>query len=208
MSLGDHIAPFVTEHLGGAFEKRPPMPDNRRRVAGRARGRVLEVGAGTGFNLPYYRRDAVDELVVTDALEGMLRRAGRRARTTGLRVTLTRAAVERLPFPDASFDTVVATFVLCSVDDQELALHEIRRVLAPGGRYVFLEHVRSDDPALARRQDQLEGLWRRACFGCRPNRDTLPRVQAAFSVEEVDRAELPFGPRIVRPYVLGSAIRS
>src|SRR5207248_4118083 len=128
----------------------------------------------------------VAELVVTDRLPGMLRRAEKRADQTGRKAQFRPADGERLPFEDGSFDTVVASLVLCSVDDQDRVLAEIDRVLKPGGRYLFLEHVRSDDPALARKQDRYEGLWKTVCFGCHPNRDTLPRIQAAFEVEEVE----------------------
>ncbi len=205
MSLRDRLEPPLYELLGRPAERKPFVVEGRRRLLAAAEGRVLEVGAGTGFNVPHYP-SAVESLVLTDELAGMVRRAGRRALASRREVTTVRAPVERLPFEDGSFDTVVASLLLCSVDDQDRALGEIRRVLRPGGRYLFLEHVRSEDPAAARRQDRLEPLWRRLTFGCRPNRDTLSRIEAAFAVEEVERAELPMGPAIVRPYVLGRAV--
>jgi ubiquinone/menaquinone biosynthesis C-methylase UbiE len=204
VSVADRLAPVFTELLGGAFERKPFIAEARRRLVGPAEGRVLEVGGGTGFNLPHYG-GAVSELVVADPNDGMLRRARRRAAKVGRRIETRRAPAEALPFADASFDTVVGSLVLCSVADQERALAEIRRVLEPGGRYLFLEHVRSDDPKLARRQDQLERIWRVVAFGCHPNRPTLSRIESVFDVEEVERGELPAGARIVRPYVLGHA---
>ena len=171
-----------------------------------ATGRVLEIGGGTGFNLPYYGDD-VAELVVTDPLEGMLVRVARRARQVGRPVVTRRASAETLPFEDGSFDTIVGSLVLCSVDDQERALAEMRRVLRPGGSYLFLEHVRADDPKLARKQDRLEGIWGVVAFGCHPNRDTLARIEAAFEVGELERGMTPMGPKIVRPFVLGHATR-
>jgi ubiquinone/menaquinone biosynthesis C-methylase UbiE len=147
---------------------------------------VLEVGAGTGFNRPHYP-PGVSELIVTDRLDGMLDRARKRAAEVGRAVVTKRVTGESLPYEDASFDTVVASFVLCSVEEQDPVLAELRRVLKPGGRYLFLEHVR---------------------FGCRCNRDTLPRIEAAFEVEEVEQGEAPKGPpKIVRPYVLGRAVK-
>jgi SAM-dependent methyltransferase len=206
--LGDHIAPFVTDLVGGPFEKKPFAVEHRRKLLAPAEGRVLEIGAGTGFNLPHYPA-SVTELVVTDRLDGMLRRAQKRAAATGREIEVARAAGESLPYEDGSFDTVVASFVLCSVDEQDAVLGEFRRVLKPGGRYLFLEHVRSDDPDLARRQDRYEGLWKTVCFGCRCNRDTLPRIEAAFQVDEVERGEVPSGPpKIVRPFVLGHASKA
>jgi SAM-dependent methyltransferase len=204
VGLSDRLAPVCTDLLGRAFERKPFVVEHRRTLVAPASGRVLEIGGGTGFNLPYYG-EGVSELVVTDPLGGMLRRVERRARTLGRRITTRRASAEALPFEDGSFDTVVGSLVLCSVEDQERALAEIRRVLRPGGTYLFLEHVRADDAKLARRQDQLEGIWGVVAFGCHPNRDTLRRIEAAFEVEELERGETPMGPRIVRPFVLGRA---
>jgi SAM-dependent methyltransferase len=205
MGLGDHLAPILTDTLGGQFEKKPWTIEHRRKLLAPAEGRVLEIGAGTGFNLPHYP-EGIRELVVTDRLDGMLRRAQKRAAKAGRKIEAERVTGESLPYDDNSFDTVVASLVLCSVDDQDRVLAEIGRVLRPGGMYLFMEHVRSDDPALARRQDRFEGLWKAVCFGCHPNRDTLPCIQAAFQVEEVERGELPAGaPKIVRPFVLGRA---
>src|SRR5207245_941106 len=130
---------------------------------------------------------------VTGPLEGMLSRTRRRAENVGRGLEPRQASAEALPFEDASFDTVVGSLVLCSVEDQDRALAEIRRVLKPGGRYLFLEHVRSDNPKLARKQDKLEGIWGIVAFGCHPNRDTFPRIAAAFEVEEVEQGETPAG---------------
>ena len=199
MGLGDHIAPFVTDFVGNRFEKKPFAVEHRRKLLSPAQGRVLEVGVGTGFNLPHYPS--------ARHRTGRHRPARRHAQSraearldVGREIVAERVAGESLPYPDGSFDTVVASFVLCSVDEQDRVLGEFRRVLKPGGRYLFLEHVRSDDPKLARKQDRYEGLWKAVCFGCHCNRDTLPRIQAAFEVEEVEHGELPAGPpKIVRP---------
>ena len=203
MGLGDRIAPSLLDVAGGSMEKKPEIVAGRRKLVAPAEGHILEVGAGTGFNLQHYPADATD-LTLTDGLDGMLSRARKRAAKLGRTVTTTTAPVESLPFEDGTFDTVVASLLLCSVADQDEALAEIRRVLAPGGQYLFLEHVRSDDPALARKQDSMEGVWRVICFGCHPNRETLPRIEAAF---EVEQGALPSGPRIVRPYVRGRAVK-
>jgi len=208
VGLGDHIAPFLMDTLGSSFEKKPFSIENRTKLLATAEGSVLEIGAGTGFNMPYYPA-AVSAITITDPLDGMLARASKRAAKEGKEVVATQASAEELPFEDGSFDTVVGSLVLCSVGDQERALAEIRRVLRPGGRYLFLEHVRSEDPARARSQDRWEGIWKTVCFGCHPNRDTLTQIGSAFAVEEVERGETPGAvPKIVRPYVLGRAVKT
>ena len=204
MAIRDRLAPAIYDLMGGPIEKKPRIVANRRKLLAAAEGRVLEVGAGTGFNLPHYPA-GVDQLTLTDGMDGMPRRARKRAERVGRKVETTTAPVESLPFEDASFDTVVVSLLLWSVDDQDRALGEIRRVLKPGGQYLFLEHVRSDDQKIAGRQDRLDGLWSALVMGCHPNRDTLPRIEAAFAVDEVERDVLPMGPKIVRPYVLGRA---
>ncbi len=120
----------------------------------------------------------------------MLRRLEHAARVAGRSTTVLRAAAEDLPFDDATFDTVVSTLVLCGVSDQARAAREIRRVLRPGGRLLFVEHVRSDDPVLARRQARLNWLNRLlAGCDCRPTLDTLQR--GGFAVGDVVDGELP-----------------
>jgi ubiquinone/menaquinone biosynthesis C-methylase UbiE len=183
--------------------ERAGMADRRRRLLASARGRVLEIGAGTGLNLPFYT-GAVSELVLTEPEEPMARRLAKRA--AGRAIVSARA--EALPFPDASFDTVVSTLVLCTVEDPAAALAEARRVLRPGGRLLFIEHVRADG-ALARWQDRLEGVWRHVGNGCHANRDTLTTLSAhGFAVRDVETATWRKMPRLVRPLILGHAVRT
>ncbi len=177
----------------------------RRSQLAAARGRVVEIGAGTGANVAHYP-DTVDELVLTEPDDAMLKRLRRRAAARPA-ATVVQASAEQLPFPDASFDTAVTTIALCTVTSPAEALREVRRVLRPGGQLLFAEHVRSEDPGLARWQDRLERPWRVIAGGCHPNRDTLAAIRAAgFDVQELERGELPAGPRLVRPYVLGRAV--
>jgi ubiquinone/menaquinone biosynthesis C-methylase UbiE len=145
----------------------------RRWLAGGARGRTLDLGAGTGRNLPLLA-GAAPSVAVDPHLPALLR-AARRGRAAGVSLVVARA--EALPFRDGAFDTVVCGLVLCSVDDPAAALAEVRRVLAPGGAVRALEHVRARSPLLARAQDLLQPAWTRVSGGCRPNRDT----EAAFS---------------------------
>ena len=178
----------------------------RQRLAAQARGRTLEIGAGTGANLRYYG-DEVTDLVLTEPNEHMRRRLGPAAAATGLPVRVVDAPAASLGFPDGSFDSVVGTLVLCSVDDPEAALAEARRVLAPGGRLLLFEHIRSTDPSVARSQDKRERLWGRIAGGCHPNRDTAASVRAAgFEFERLETFDLR-GPRIVRPHMLATAVQ-
>jgi ubiquinone/menaquinone biosynthesis C-methylase UbiE len=169
-----------------------------------ARGRVLEIGVGTGLSLAHY--PPVEEIVGVDPSEPMLRRA--RSRATGSNVALVEAPAEQLPFEDDSFDTVVSMAVLCTVDDPPRVLREIGRVLRPDGQFLFLEHVRSDSAKHARRQDRFERVWGVVAGGCHPNRRTLEAIQeAGFDVHEVEHGELPGAVSLVRPYVTGRAVK-
>jgi SAM-dependent methyltransferase len=200
----DRIGPAIADFLGRRWER--DLAPYRRSALAAARGRVLEIGAGTGFNVPHYP-DGVDEVVMTEPGAGLLRRAERRAGESGRRVASVQAFAEELPFEDDSFDTVVSTLVLCSVRDQDEALAEIRRVLKPGGELLFMEHVRAADEKLARWQDRLERPWGVIAMGCHPNRATLERIEAAgFEVEGLRRDELPKVPPIARPMIVGRAV--
>ena len=169
-----------------------------------AAGRVLEIGSGTGANLPYYDKD-LESLVLTEPEPPMLRRLQSKAREEVPQAEVLQASAEDLPFEDDSFDTVVSTLVLCGVDDQPRALREARRVLRPGGRLLFLEHVRADDPGLARFQDRMNWL-NRLVVGCDCNRSTLATIEAEqFEVSQLDRTTMPKAPKFVRPLIVGTA---
>jgi ubiquinone/menaquinone biosynthesis C-methylase UbiE len=170
-----------------------------------AAGRTLEVGAGTGANLDLYP-DAVDQLLLAEPDPHMMRRLGPRAAAAGRPVELLAAPAERLPLEDASVDSVVFTLVLCTAPDPAAALAESARVLRPGGRLLFLEHVRSHDPGVARWQDRLHTPWRLFGDGCHCNRDTLATIEASpFTVESAESGKMPKAPPIVRPVTRGSA---
>jgi ubiquinone/menaquinone biosynthesis C-methylase UbiE len=180
------------------------LRDRRRSLLADARGDVLEIGAGTGLNVPHYPA-AVTSLTLTEPERPLISRIEDRAHRHGRQALILRAPAEDLPFDDASFDTAVTTLVLCGVDDQPRAVRELRRVLRPGGTLLFLEHVRSGNGAEARLQDRLNG-FNRLVAGCDCNRHTLATIEAAgFQVERVERGAIPKAPRFVRPLIIGAA---
>jgi SAM-dependent methyltransferase len=169
-----------------------------------ARGVTVELGSGTGLNLPHY--PDVDELILTEPEPAMRVRLERKLRRIGGSARVLGAPAERLPFADGSVDTVVSTLVLCTVESPDRALREVGRVLRPDGQLLFLEHVRSDSPTLAAWQDRLAGPWRRFAEGCRCNRPTIDVIKACeLRIDQVRNLSWRGMPPIVRPLVAGRA---
>lgn len=180
------------------------LREMRRELLAEASGRTIDLGAGTGANLDLYPQN-VTEVVMAEPDPHMLKqlqtKAGGRAG-----VEVVQASAQELPFADDSFDTAIFTLVLCTVPDPQAALAETARVLKPGGKLLFIEHVRSRDPSLARWQDRLEAPWRFLGDGCHCNRDTAGTIaQSPFEVERIEHGRMPKAPRIVRPLIYGRA---
>ena len=195
----------ATYDLFNGPAERAGLREQRHDLLTQATGATIEIGAGTGLNLPHYP-PAVTRLALIEPDPHMSRRLRRRAARPGRDVEIRSASADRLPFPDASFDTAVVTFTLCSVPDEQAALREITRVLVPGGRLLFLEHVRSADPRIAAKQDKVPFPY--PLIGCHPNRDTLREINASpLAVESVRTGELPKAPEIERPMIVGTARR-
>ena len=185
------------------------LGDLRRALLAGARGRVVEIGSGTGVNLDLYGEGIEDlTLIEPDPHMGakLRERLADRA-VDGAPARLVAAPAEAIPFADDTFDTAVATLVLCTIPDPVAAIAELARVLKPGGHLLFIEHVRSADPGTARWQDRLEKPWRFLADGCHCNRDTEATLGAsAFQVEGVEHGVLPKSPSIVRPLISGTAV--
>jgi SAM-dependent methyltransferase len=178
------------------------MADRRGELLRRAHGRVVEIGAGTGLNVVHYPPTA--EVVLTEPVPAMYRRLEKRvAGHVGLR--LVPAPADALPMADASVDTVVSTLVLCTVPDADRVLAELARVLRPGGRLLFCEHVRAEEPKAARRQTRLAGPWAAFAQGCRCDRDTVALLKQRFDIEDMSTARWRGMPSVVHPLVIGTA---
>jgi ubiquinone/menaquinone biosynthesis C-methylase UbiE len=174
------------------------MRRRRAELLAQARGRTLELGAGTGLNLPHYP-DV--ELILLEPDPAMRARLARRAAAA----ELLDAGAEAIPLEDDSVDTVVATLVLCTVDDPAATLDEIARVLRPDGQLLLIEHVRAHQTRLARWQDRLEAPWRHFAVGCRCNRSTGELLRAAGFELDVREASWRAMPPIIAPLIAGRA---
>lgn len=188
-----HVLPWLLDFACGL----PVVAAQRRQVIPQAAGRVLEIGIGTGLNLPFYDTRKVHALVGIDPAEQMHRLARRRSERAGLPVELHALSADRLPLASASFDCVVCTFTLCTVPDPLAALAEMRRVLRPAGTLLLAEHGLAPQPRVARWQQRLEPAWSRVAGGCHLTRD-VPRLLA----EAGFNAQVESG-YFARPRVLG-----
>lgn len=204
--MGLHQRLFAaTYDLQMAAVERAGLHERRSALLSAAAGRVLEIGAGTGRNVALYP-PAVTHLVLAEPSEPMAARLRARVRRERPEAQVVVAAAESLPVPEGTFDAVVATLVLCTVRDPALALAEIHRALRPGGRLLFLEHVRSLDPGLARWQDRLAPAQRFFGCGCNLNRPTPDLIDASpLTLERVERGRLPRAPAVLRPLAVGVA---
>ena len=196
----DYVIPRLT-HLAMRQKQLAPL---RRRVIGAAEGRVLEIGIGSGLNLPLYG-PAVASVIALEPSPELLRMAQPRASAAAAPVTLLDASAERIPLDARSVDTVVMTWTLCTIPNAPLALAEMRRVLKPGGALLFVEHGRAPEPGVARWQDRLDPLWSRIAGGCHLNRKMDDLIAGnGFRIEALVNTRLP-GPRTHTYLYEGSA---
>jgi len=188
-----HILPWLLNKACAA----EPIMKQRAKVVPLAVGRVLELGLGSGLNLPFYDPGKVDSVQGVDPSAELRARAEAAPRPPGLAVTVADGVAEALPFEDGSFDSVVCTFTLCSVHAPTAALAEARRVLKPGGRLLYCEHGMAPDPGVARWQHRLEPIWTRLAGGCHLTRPVTSAIAGAgFQIERSDCMYLPGTPRV------------
>jgi ubiquinone/menaquinone biosynthesis C-methylase UbiE len=184
----------VLPHLLNLAMRSQDLAAYRRRVVPAARGRVLEIGIGSGLNLPFYGSE-VDEVIGLDPSSPLLAMAEKQARAGRTPVMMLHGSAEMVPLEDASVDTVLTTWTLCSIPDARAALSEIRRVLKPAGELVFVEHGKAPDQAVARWQDRLTPLWRPIAGGCHLNRPIASLIgDAGFALRDL-RCGYMRGPR-------------
>jgi len=189
-----HILPHV---IGCACGARP-IQRQRAKIVPRASGRVLELGIGGGLNLAFYDPARVTSVAGVDPSDGLRIKARAAPRALGFTVEILDGEAESLPFVTSSFDTIVCTFTLCSVWSPEIALAEARRVLKPGGQFLFCEHGVAPDAAVDRWQRRIEPIWKRLAGGCHLTRPVVATIAAAgFKIGDVDTMFLPGTPRVL-----------
>jgi ubiquinone/menaquinone biosynthesis C-methylase UbiE len=198
------VFPWLNDRLNAD----PELEKIRADALSGARGRVLEIGFGSGLNLKHYP-GAVQSLVAVEPNDGMQARARPRIATSGFPVEVIQGTAEQLPLPDAGFDTAVSTLTLCTVADPARVLTELRRVLRPDGRLLLMEHGLSQDDAVARWQRRLNGLQRIVACGCNLDRPITQLVQAhGFRFESVRRFYAPKLPRTHGWVTVGAAVKA
>jgi ubiquinone/menaquinone biosynthesis C-methylase UbiE len=187
----------VLPHLINLACSSKPTRKQREKVVPLASGDVLEIGFGSGLNLPYYRADNVRRIWGLEPAEGMRRKAQKALDASPLEVAFIDLPGEEIPLDRNSVDTVLVTYSLCTIPDVETALDGMRRVLKPGGRLIFCEHGVAPEAGVRRWQDRLNPAWRRLAGGCNMNRNIPALLDAGgFEIESGDQMYIP-GPRIL-----------
>jgi ubiquinone/menaquinone biosynthesis C-methylase UbiE len=189
---GDHIEPALVNFACSL----KPIAKQREKITPRAHGEVLEVGFGSGLNLPFYDAGKVKKLYALEPSEGMRKRAAKRLAQSPLSIELLDLPGEKIPLNDQSVDCVLITYTMCTIPDVAAALGEMRRVMRPGAQMYFCEHGRAPDLGVAKWQDRLNGAWGRIAGGCNLNRD-IPAIlrSAGFALDAVEEMYLPGTPK-------------
>ncbi len=195
-----YVLPWIIEHACSVG----PIQKKRAYLVPQAHGRVLEVGIGTGHNMPFYDAAKVTEVIAVDPAAQMHAKAERRAAEAGIAVRVLGLPAERVPLADDEVDTVVTTFTLCSIPDPAAALAEMRRVLKPGGSLLFCEHGAAPTEGVRKWQRRLNPIQRRVGGGCHLDRDIPGLIGQAFEVTDLDAGYMP-GPKVSAYLYTGTA---
>jgi ubiquinone/menaquinone biosynthesis C-methylase UbiE len=197
-----HVVPRLI-HIGMRQKQLVPL---RERMVGLARGRVLEVGVGSGLNLPFYGRE-IEELVAVDPSRELLTMARKHTSWVHFPVKLMQCGAESLPVEDGSMDNVVMTWTLCSIGDPRRALAEMRRVLRPGGALIFVEHGQAPEESVRRWQDRLTPIWRGLAGGCHLDRPVARLIEASgLHLVDLETGYMVKGPRAFTFHYRGRAV--
>lgn len=195
-----HLLPRLIDALCGM----PVCQRARKKVIAEARGRVLEIGIGTGRNLPFYKRDQIESLCGIDPF--VHPKAASRAQEANIDISLRPLKAENIPADDNSFDCVICTFTLCTIDDTATALGEVKRVLAPGGKLIFLEHGAAPDATVRELQNKLNSMWGKVAGGCCLNKDVPALIEnGGFTIKQLDSG-YKSGPRFLTYFYSGIAM--
>ena len=187
-----HIEPTLVSFACGM----KPIAKQREKIVPRAEGAVLEVGFGSGLNLPFYDAGKVSRLYALEPSEGMRKRAEKRLAASPLSIELLDLPGEKIPLDEAAVDSILITYTMCTIPDVIAALGEMRRVLKPGGSMFFCEHGRAPDQGVAKWQDRLNGVWGALGGGCNLNRDIPALIRAGgFEIEAMEEMYLPSSPK-------------
>ena len=197
---------FVLPHVINCACGTKPVMKQREKIVPKARGTVLEIGIGTGLNLPYYDASSVDKLIGLDPSDQSWHLARKRLEQISCPVEFVGLPGEQIPLDDASIDTIVVTFSLCTIPDPVAALEGMRRVLKPGGQLLFAEHGRAPDEGVRRWQNRINGIWGLIAGGCHLNRD-IPSLltQGGFATTTLEEMYLPSTPRVAGYNYWGTA---
>lgn len=198
----NRILPHLIDKGCGA----PPIAKQREKVVPRASGRVLEIGMGSGLNIPFYDASRVEFVWGLEPSEGMRRKAAPRLSSAPFEIKWLDLPGEEIPLEDGSADTVLLTYTLCTIPDFRTALAQMRRVLKPGGQLLFSEHGAAPDADVRKWQDRLNPIWKKMAGGCHINRE-IPRSieEAGFGIQELETMYLPATPKIAAFQYWGSA---
>ena len=189
----DHVLPHMIDLACASKYNRK----QREKVVPQAQGEVLEIGFGSGLNLPHYDPDQVSKIWALEPSEGMRRKASKQVAASDIDLEFIDLPGEEIPLPDESVDTVLMTYTLCTIPDAVAALQGMRRVLRPGGHLLFCEHGVAPDVGVARWQDRLNPAWCRVAGGCNMNRDIPALLRAGgFDITSDERMYIP-GPKIL-----------
>lgn len=188
----DKILPHVIDLACGT----KPVRYQRKKVVPQAQGRVLEIGMGSGLNLPFYNKDQVEFIWGLEPSDGMRKKAQKNLAASDLEVKWLDLPGEQIPLDDNSADTIVLTFTLCTIPDWQAALGQMHRVLKPGGKLLFAEHGKAPDAAVRQFQDKINPWWNKIAGGCHVNRPIVDMIQnSGFKIRQLDSAYLPSTPK-------------